>query len=283
MPRTEPAPGIRAERPDFLILVAVEEELKAIRKQMPSATRSVAGGISVWHGTLGGVEVVIAKSGMGPDRAANAASILLESLRPEAVLICGFCAGLDAHAVPGDLIVPTVVSCIGRVSGQSSDEAERYPRLELPSSELIACLPGTSIHWGHLLTAEAIVSTSEEKAVLAASYSAVALDMECGAVAGRADSFGVPWLVVRAVTDGVTDDLPLPLDGLVSPRTGEPSLLRILLHAASHPWKLPALIRLGARSQLAARNLASFVELYVRASAKRQALSDDPDSHTQSV
>src|SRR5437899_2123035 len=91
------------------IIVAVEEEFRAIRKKMPRADLESAGGFSFVRGELGGKKVALAKSGMGTKRAYDTTCVLIQAVEPQDVLIAGFGAGLREGVAPGDLVVATEV------------------------------------------------------------------------------------------------------------------------------------------------------------------------------
>jgi adenosylhomocysteine nucleosidase len=119
--------------------------------------------------------------------------------------------------------------------------------------------------FGPVVTVGAMCITVADKLVMAARFpGAIAMDMESAGAARVAESAGVPWLAVRAITDGVSDPFPLPFDRYVGV-TGEPNRARIALAALAHPRSIPGVWRLGQRSARAAGNLAVFVEATVRA------------------
>jgi adenosylhomocysteine nucleosidase len=123
---------------------------------------------------------------------------------------------------------------------------------------------GLRVHCGHLVTVPHVVETSERKRLLLQRFpGALALDMESAGAAAVAEVEGVPWLAVRAVTDGVADDLPLVFERYANIH-GETSLPRVIAAVAIRPWKVPALVLLGKRAGLAAGNLAAFVERYLQ-------------------
>jgi nucleoside phosphorylase len=193
---------------------------------------------------------------MGEERARLAARTLIERYRPGSVLAAGFGGGLAADVLPGDLVVATAVA------GSPSDARLRA------AAERVR-LRDVRIHAGPLVSSPGIVHTIEEKRELAARFpGALALDMESAGVTGEAIRSGVPWLAVRAVTDGREDAMPelyepfrrLPA---IDPGTGEVIPARMALMVVFRPRIMPELIRLGGRAARAARNLADFVESYM--------------------
>ena len=102
-----------------------------------------------------------------------------------------------------------------------------------------------------------VVASATAKAALYARTGAVAVDLESAAVARIARRHGLPFAVLRAVCDGAGRDLPraalVALDG-----AGRIGGLRVAWAAATRPWELVDLIRLGgdaarARHALVAR------------------------------
>ena len=119
------------------------------------------------------------------------------------------------------------------------------------------------LHTGTLVTADKVLVTSAEKRRLKEETGAVAVDMETAGAALAAAERGIPWMAIRAVTDGPNDTLPLDFNALADAE-GDVDRKRILRATLTHPWKIPALIRLGQRSTLAARNLAIFLETFLK-------------------
>ena len=239
------------------ILTAVREELKPLLRKMPSVDVESTGGILFHRGFIAGKQVVVARSGIGRERAATAARILIERYHPDSVLCIGFAAGLRPDVVPGDLILATSI-------------AESL----VPDDRLVGIAAQTrgedvAVHSGPLLCVDQVVHSVEEKYELAARFpNSVGLDMESAGIAAAASNFGVPWLVVRAVTDGLDDSLPPLVEpfrrrSCIDPETGEVIPLRMILLAVFCPRVVPKLVRLGGRAGAAARNLANFVESYL--------------------
>lgn len=241
----------RNEQPPIGILVAVEEEFRAVSRRLTA--------LSLEEHLRGNVDanIVVAKSGMGAKRACACAETLIARCNPRLLLIAGFCAGLTQEAAPGDLILAD--EAMDRTSGR------RY----LPAPSLLATAqaarpPGILLHTGRLLTATRIARTTGEKQAIRSEWEeATALDMETTGAVAAAEAAGIPWLAVRAVTDGLHDSLPFDFALWTDPRTGEVLRSRVAVAALTHPWKIPALIRLGARSTHAARRLALYLESLV--------------------
>jgi adenosylhomocysteine nucleosidase len=117
---------------------------------------------------------------------------------------------------------------------------------------LLAEVPGRR---GTLVSALRLARTPAERARLRAlaDPDAIAVDLESAALAHAAARACVPFLALRAVTDGVGDRLP-DLEPLVD-RQGRPRPGALILHLARRPSDAAALVRLGLGARWAGRAL----------------------------
>jgi len=240
------------------ILTAVREELAPIVKKMPSVEIESTGGLLFHKGSISGKPVVIARSGMGIERAENAARQMIEQYKPDQLLMCGFGGALSHSVAVGDIVVASrlYVTNGGVPPQPASALVVRASAIQGGRYKVVS---------GGLVTSPAVITTSAGKKKLADVYPDVlVVDMEASGVAAAAFDAGIPWLGVRAISDGADDDLPFDFSEVVNPATGEAAISRVVFMAVTRPWKIPSLIQLGGRAGLAARNLASFVESYAQ-------------------
>ncbi len=195
--------------------------------------------------------------GVGPRNAFENASALLQSVSSlRAVLIVGFAGGLDAGLAPGSVAVAETVTdtLTGRCYAADSVLFATAARVSPPDVRVAR---------GPIASTDRVLVRAAEKRDLARTTGAIAVDMESAGAAAAAIEHGVPWLAVRAITDGVGDDLPFDFNALTFQAHGDPyggvDRGSIVASALLHPWKIPALVRLGIRSSLAARSLAAFL------------------------
>lgn len=144
---------------------------------------------------------MVRKTGMGPKRA-KAAAGELAGHAGSAVLVLGFCGGLDSTSVPGEVIVAEEV-----YAAADEGHAEQRTRCEL-AAELVERLTGR----GMKVRAGKVVCVSrlalgERRAELHAS-GAIAVDMESVWLAPGAGER--PFGVVRVVLDSPEHELLRP-------------------------------------------------------------------------
>src|SRR5579872_5604376 len=205
------------------VVVAVWEELRAILRKMPLTEVESVGGILFYRGAVGDKRVVAARSGMGAERAAALVELLAGRYSPDWLIIAGFGAGLAEEIAPGDLVLASMVE---DRSHEGFAQVVHFHRLR-PDAVLLAhaegvVFPDLRVHRGGLLTVGSVLRRAADKGeIRRASPDFSAADMETAGAAAAAETAGIPWIAVRAITDGVKDDLPFDFQRYTDPRTGE--------------------------------------------------------------
>ena len=143
----------------------------------------------------------VRKTGMGPDRSLAAAEAL--SREPgEALLVLGFCGGLDAQSRPGEVIVADEVLA-------AADEGHDPVRARCDGAVQLADAlrgAGLTVRRGPIVGV-AQIATGERREQLRAA-GALAVDMESAWLA--AGAAGRPFGVVRVVLDSPSHELFRP-------------------------------------------------------------------------
>lgn len=265
--------------PDSIaVVVAVSEEYRAICRRLTAIRMEVLDGLPVMRGDLGCMPASVLCSGMGGDRASRVTELALRFLEPSLVIGAGFAGGVGpsvgrTHVVVASRVVDAEGTREVRAARAEVDRLERahdaldYMREhpEHADDAPVVALTRDMVHVGAVASASETVNTPLQKAALAVKMPDVlAIDMESLAIASAASQAGVPWAVIRSITDGPADTLPIGSAGC-SDAQGQPDRLRIVMACVVRPWTIPALVRLGVASRYAAGNLAAYVEAYARA------------------
>jgi len=88
------------------------------------------------------------------------------------------------------------------------------------------------------------------------AHGVVALDMETAAVAKVCEGRGVPWSVVRAISDRAGDgSVDAEILGLTHP-DGRPNLSAVARYLLRHPGAVPRLVRLASGAKAATERAA---------------------------
>jgi adenosylhomocysteine nucleosidase len=205
------------------ILCAMAEEQALVVAALGGPPPLPGGGLEARAGQLDGRDVVVAASGVGKVRAATTATLLVERFDCRALVLSGVAGGVSASLGIGELVIADRVIDVdyGRLTetgrlvyqpgslplpGVASDPGYRLPA-ELPTRirERLAAT-GLCATLGTVLTGDAFLASTRIRDELAAQWSALAIEMEGSAVCGVAERFGLPWLIVRALSDRAGDE-----------------------------------------------------------------------------
>jgi 4-hydroxy-3-methylbut-2-enyl diphosphate reductase len=140
----------------------------------------------------------VRKTGMGPEKSLAAVAALVDE-PAEALLVLGFCGGLDDESRPGEVIVADEVLA-------TDDEGHDFVRASCDGSQQLTDAlgaSGLSIRRGPIVGVGKI-ATGERRAQLRAA-GALAVDMESAWLA--AGAAGRPFAVVRVVLDSPSHEL----------------------------------------------------------------------------
>jgi purine-nucleoside phosphorylase len=104
--------------------------------------------------------------------------------------------------------------------------------------------------------ATSVATTVAEKSALRAQTGADVVEMESAVIARVCRVSGVECVTLRAISDTAHEDLPLDFNTLMTPEENL-NPFKLALAVLKAPQKIPALIRLGKNSALAAERLAN--------------------------
>jgi adenosylhomocysteine nucleosidase len=202
------------------LICAIPQELAHLRASLADP-HSEDGAHTVFDtGTIDGHDVVLAGSGMGKVNAALVTTLLADRFGCRAVVFSGVAGGLDPALSIGDVVVADRV--IQHDAGVLEDERVRpyqpgyapiinpTDRLGYPvDPDLLArvrqrlegiSIPG-QIVYGTVLSGDQYLNCGTTRDRLRRELGGQAIEMEGGAVAQVCEAFGIPWLVIRALSD----------------------------------------------------------------------------------
>ncbi len=179
-------------------------------------------------------------AGVGPERAAEGARRLLAD-GASALVSFGVAGGLADTAMAGALVVAEAV-VDGRRRFETDGDWRRGLLRRLADVGPVSSAPIAGV--------DAMVATAAAKVALSVKLGAVACDMESHAVARVADEAGVPFVVLRAISDPYTHDVPRWVLRCLTPE-GHVRYGRLAGALARRPWAVPKLMALGRDSKKA--------------------------------
>ncbi len=187
------------------------------------------------HKLPAGVETLV--TGMGAAAAERAVKTKLAEHAWSLVLTCGFAGGLNPALRPETVVF----------------EADA----DFP---LRQALLDTGAVPARFHCADRVAVTAAEKTALRTSTGADVVEMESAIIRRLCRERGLSSATVRVISDAAYEELPLDFNALLHAdgTLHGGKLARAILR---RPWKIPALIALGSRTQSAAARLAAMLRV----------------------
>ena len=220
-----------------LVLAPMSLELRPLVKGLGAQSSTVEGAV-VFTARHGDIDVLVSQIGVGPSAARASTERLLDRLHVDHVVVSGIAGGIVPDSVIGDVIVPDTV--VDVASGRT------YRTSPL----------GTLQQSGTVGTVDELITDPVRLAGLI-DDGVVALEMESSGVGEVCDARGVPWSVVRVISDrpddGLTDDAVM---AALRP-DGSVDVLAALRVMAVKPSRIRGFLQLGRDASMAARKAAT--------------------------
>lgn len=208
----------------------------------------------LFKANIGSIEVTVLLTGMGKENSTKAmSSIPLD--QHDVCISTGMAGSLDPALRPGEIVVALIADTLQQDSNVATDGV------------LLSLAESSGAIAAHAsLTSEAIVATAAEKEAL--RHKGNIVEMESAYVLAAAQQSGVPAIVVRAISDGAEEDLPVDFTRILDSR-GRVKLGGLLKEVALHPYRIGPLIQFARQSRAAAKSLALFLDRYISVISQR--------------
>ncbi|EOC3070011.1 5'-methylthioadenosine/S-adenosylhomocysteine nucleosidase [Cronobacter malonaticus] len=217
------------------IIGAMEEEVTLLRDKIDNRQTLNIAGCEIYTGTLNGVEVALLKSGIGKVSAAMGATLLLEHCKPDVIINTGSAGGLAPSLKVGDIVVSDEVryhdadvTAFGYEYGQMAG----CPAAFKADDKLIAAAQETieklNLHAvrGLVVSGDAFINGSVNLAKIRHNFpQAIAVEMEATAIGHVCHNFGVPFVVVRAISDVADQQSHLSFEEFLAVAAKQSSLM----------------------------------------------------------
>ncbi|MER3423328.1 MAG: hypothetical protein C4293_08990 [Nitrospiraceae bacterium] len=240
------------------IFTATRWEFNVIRRIIPADPQSHLDGYRAFIGGQGACRVVVIQTGVGPNKALAVSRDVLRTLPVDLVVSSGFACALTASSI-GDLLIGTDV-----IMDQSPDSLQRgmmgLACAQGPSAAAVRAArdAGIAARTGRFVTVPRVLWRAEEKREIAGRTGAIGLDMESAAVGAVAAERKIPFVIFRAVSDLLNEDLPLDFNLFLRPSGWAKGMIRL-----ARPSKLIELKRFRAQTALASERMSTFFERFL--------------------
>ena len=228
------------------ILSALPQEQRGLMELLQRPRKVIHASRDFWLGDLHGQPVVLALSKIGKVAAATTTTALIERFGVRRIVFTGVAGGLGHGVKVGDVVVAT------DFVQHDLDASPLFPRYEVPlygktrfhcdaalsallfeascsalahESRVAHGFEGACVHQGLIASGDRFVSGADESHLLRelmarAGHEVLAVEMEGAAVAQVCMDYGVPFAVMRTVSDRADDsahvDFPAFVDAVAS-------------------------------------------------------------------
>ncbi|MGH9782059.1 MAG: hypothetical protein ACRD33_09600 [Candidatus Acidiferrales bacterium] len=231
----------------ILVSFALENEFAPWRR-LRSFTRVPALDFAAYDAKVEAADVRVVLTGVGPARAKAVVASALE-WGPSVCISSGVAGSLRETYCVGEVFVARELMELesGRTIAGDRELVETAERRGIRVAE-------------RLLSSANMVITAEGKSRLGRMADAV--EMESFAVLTEALGHNIPCVAIRAISDAADQDLPMDFSGVLDD-AGKVKTSKVARALAGAPHKLPALLRLGRNTRLAATKLTERLDAVI--------------------
>ena len=198
------------------IIGAMDVEVATLRENMMDKTVRVVAGSAYCEGKLDGLDVVVVQCGVGKVNAALCAQVLIDCFGVTHIVNTGIAGSLNAKLDIGDFV-------ISRDAVYHDMDATNfgYPMCQVPGLSVLAFQADQMLmdaafqaadqaHPGHVTvgrvaTGDQFVAEKTLKERIIVNTGAYCTEMEGAAIAHTAWKNGIPFVIIRAISDKADD------------------------------------------------------------------------------
>ena len=199
------------------IIGAMDEEISQIAELMTDVEETTIAEMTFKKGTIGGKEVVAVRSGIGKVNAAMCTQILATYFNVDSVVNTGVAGSLRNEINIGDIVISTDALQHDMDATGFGYELGVIPRMKVSTfvaddrlAKLAkeACIEanlGIGVHCGRVVSGDQFITDKATKQRLIDNFDGYCTEMEGAAIAQAAYLNGIPFLVIRAISDKADD------------------------------------------------------------------------------
>ncbi|MBS6396405.1 MAG: 5'-methylthioadenosine/adenosylhomocysteine nucleosidase [Clostridiales bacterium] len=199
------------------IIGAMEEEVSALRGKLENPEKLQKASMDFYSGKLGGMDVVIVRSGIGKVNAGICTQILADVFQVDAVINTGIAGSLMAEINIGDIVISTDALQHDVDATGFGYELGVIPRMEtscfaadqrLLEAAKAACeeaVPEIQVFTGRVVSGDQFISDRGVKDRITRLFGGMCTEMEGAAIAQAAYLNHIPFVIIRAISDKADD------------------------------------------------------------------------------
>ena len=207
------------------IIAAMPEELLHLTQNLDKTQEVQVLGNTYYTGTIGKIEVVLVQSGIGKVMSAMSVAVLADHFQVEVIINTGSAGALAEGIAVGDVVIADKlvyhdvdVTAFGYAYGQMAGQPLYFEsdknfitRIQTNLSQL-----DQTWHLGLIATGDSFIAGEDKIANIKSHFPTVlAVEMEGAAIAQAAQALGLPFLVIRAMSDNANHEASISFDEFI--------------------------------------------------------------------
>ncbi|MDR4507325.1 MAG: hypothetical protein MRJ65_03650 [Candidatus Brocadiaceae bacterium] len=245
------------------IFFALSQEIAPLKARVNILKKIRHAHATFYQSEFSGFPVALIQTGIGKN-VSEIIPYVTKRFRIQLFVSSGFAGSLKPEVGIGDLIIGKQV--LTTQQKISEEKIQINAALPCDTPTVNAAVKASSFHdfnshCGDILSVNTIIQQASLKKHLGIQTPAIAVDMESFMIAEQSNAMGIPFVVVRAISDGVAEDLKIE-EKLVT-KSGNISISATALHVLQKPYHIPYLNRLRKQTKLAAHTLEVFLPDFI--------------------
>ncbi len=197
------------------IIGAMGSEVELLKSRLIGCEEKKIAGRSFYCGKIGEKDVVLVCSGIGKVNSAITAQILIDHFSVDSVINTGVAGGaggvgvrdvvVSTETVYHDMDAEILSHCYPFMKAFQADET-------LAKLALKACEGRVKAVAGRIATGDQFICEKEVKDDIVTRTSPMAIEMEGGSIAHTCASNGIPFVIIRSISDNADDEAEMSFE-----------------------------------------------------------------------
>ena len=206
------------------IIGAMDVEIALIQEQMEVMNTVSRAGMQFSEGKIGSTPVVVVRSGVGKVNAAICTQILIDQFAVTHIINTGVAGSLNNDINIGDIVVSTDAmyhDVDATIFGYRKGEVPQMGIAAFPADEMLrgcavravkSAAPQIGVFEGRVISGDQFIASREKKLQLKADFAGYCAEMEGAAIAQASYVNGIPFVIVRAISDKADESVSVSYD-----------------------------------------------------------------------
>jgi adenosylhomocysteine nucleosidase len=196
------------------VVAALKEEIGPLVKRLEDIERSKWGRRTAYQGRMGDCQVMAVAGGVGKVEAAACTQFLIDRFNVKALICMGVAGAVNPDLEKGDIVISKETQQHDYDPGDPRFLKKFRARWLKADAGLVKLALdaaresdlGDHCVLGRVVTGDQAIVSREKREWLWETFGAGCVDMESAAVAEVCRMNGVPWVIVRAISDSAGED-----------------------------------------------------------------------------